>query len=182
MLNALVRLSFVMGFGLASFACAGAQQMAEFEDEPVTTPDSSRFKSASNGARARISQYNLVKGPVSSPVPVLLPVDTKLLQRLHFMADSSSYSAFLPQKDLTVSVFGTRRVAVVGDSPSSQRESGAGISYSIQKTETGFQVSFKEFGANYLVSVECRKQLDERCTKPTYVLRIGQNLSVYEAE
>lgn len=165
-------ITLTMGVGVVG----RAQQPVGFEDEAVVTPPKSRFKGTPGGSPAKLSQFGVAPGTLRSPVPVLLPSDTGLLRAMQVYADASSYSAVLPNEAFTLSIYGTRRVAVVG---AKEQETEPMPQFNVERTEFGYQVSFKEFGANYMVTIECQRKVDSKCAKPSFVLGISKNMAVY---
>ena len=169
---------------LLLLACSSlrAQDILTFEDEQIVPPGAARTKGAMAGRPATLTASGIAVGPIKTSVPVLLPNDERLLRDAQFIADPVSYTATYTAVGATISIFGTRRVAVRSSQAGSSAQEPSGKQISIDKTEFGYAASFKEFGANYLVTLECSQRKDPRCSKPTFIYSVANGLSVYLQE
>lgn len=113
----------------------------------------------------------------TSPVPVLLPDEHKLLQAAFILTGPSWYTATMNEDDLTVMVSGASMVAMVPDSQNAEPpELGEHVT-SLTRVDGIVEVSFKAFGIYYDVTVECFDPLnDPRCTEDNYVLELVDGL------
>lgn len=159
-----------------------AQDALTFEDEQIVPPGAARTKGAMTGRPATLSALGIAIGPNKTSVPVLLPNDERLLRNAQFIADSVSYTAVYTTLGATISIFGTRRVAVRSSQGGSGAQESSAKQISIDRTEFGYSASFKEFGANYLVTVECSQLKDPKCSKPTFIYSVANGLSAYLQE
>jgi hypothetical protein len=173
-----------LGALLLLLACFSlhAQDKVTFEDEPTSTPSVTRTKGAASGRPATLSASGIAFGPVKTSVPVLLPTAERLLQGIQFISDPISYTATYTTVGATISIFGTRRVAVLDLQNTRNPQGPSKTPLVIDKTEFGYTASFKEFGANYLLTLECSQRRDVRCSKPTFIYSVANGLSVYLQE
>lgn len=171
-------LSVALANGLLATSIATAQTdtSVTFERSTTTSPPLARTK----GGAGTVTLRGMRVQPAETPeFPVQLPDDANLIRVVEFIADSDSYSATFRQPGYVLQVHGSRIVAILPQSaklPAPDKEQ-----YTINKTETGYEVSFSEFGAHYLVSVECKRRDDERCKKPAFAFRSAKTLVVYPA-
>lgn len=114
-----------------------------------------------------------VESIATSPVPVLLPDEHKLLQAAFILTGPSWYTATMNEDDLTVMVSGNAKVALVPDTPAAEPPELGRHETSITRIEGIVEISFKAFGIYYDVTVECyNHQTDPRCTEDGYALEL----------
>lgn len=108
-----------------------------------------------------------------SPVPMLLPEVPKLLQAARISTGSGWYAAAMKEDDVTVTVSGNAKVALVPDTPAAEPPELGTHETSITRVEGIVEISFKAFGIYYDVTVECYDhQTDPRCTEDGYALEL----------
>lgn len=158
-------------------AAAQTSPAVTFERSTTTSPPLARTKGGAGAVTLGGMRVQLAETP---DFPVQLPDDAKLIRLIELIADSDSYSATFRQPGYVLQVHGSRVVAVLP--PGSRLPRPSEEKYVINRTETGYEVSFSEFGAHYLVSIECRSRADERCQKAGFVFEAAKRLVVYPAK
>jgi hypothetical protein len=140
--------------------------------------------------RAQIRQMTLAPNAPQPSLPMLLPVQPSLAAAaVNLFPQADSYSASMRMGDITVEVHGDRRATVLkeGDpmmrlinAKQKQLLAGAGVPFTVDKTEGGFDLTFSRFGAAYLISIECRNaETDERCTKPDFIRALAESMGLF---
>lgn len=139
--------------------------------------------------RAQIRQMSIAAGAPQPSLPMLLPFDAQIAATaVNLFPQAHSYAASMRMSDVTVEVHGERRALVLNEndplmrivqSKNVARLAGADVPYALDRTEGGYDLTFSRFGAAYLVSTECRNpETDERCTKPDYILGLGEKMGL----
>lgn len=118
-----------------------------------------------------------------SPVPVLLPDEQKLLHAALITTGSGWYAASMNEDDLTVTVSGASKVALVPDSQAAEPPELGDHMTSLSRVDGIVEVSFNAFGIYYDVTVECfDHQNDPRCAEDAYILELVDGLKLAPAK
>ncbi|MFP3945256.1 MAG: hypothetical protein ACLFWF_15270 [Alphaproteobacteria bacterium] len=113
-------------------------------------------------------------------LPVLLPDDGRMVERMRLFAERDRYVAALREEDYTVQITGTRISQGTLKSEGAadrMRQMSDAEGYVYQRTEYGCELSFTRYNVSYNISVECREpESDPRCTERDYVMQIAKSL------
>ena len=192
-----MRYSFIV---LAA-ALAATAAFAQPAPSPTATPGTARklmpidwneVREAVRGqrlVRAKIRQLTLAPNATQPSLPMLLPVEQRVAAAaVNVFPQQHSYAASMRMGDITVEVHGERRAVILqADDPmmrsikskSTALIAGANVSFSLDKSEGGFDLTFSRFGAAYLVTIECRNPEEERCVKPDFVRALAESMGLF---
>jgi hypothetical protein len=182
-------LGLLAGLGCAEPAPQSAvDSRAALEPAPpkdvVPTPvmDEVDWKEALASERIDAARLNDTQRDVvsRSTVPVLLPDDDAYLKIAILTAGQAWYAASMPLEGRTVVVGGTRQAFEVPGLSDQQKEPMLNPhAYEITRTKGIVSLSFKAFGAAYMIDVECAAPMDDlRCTEDKYILSLAENLAI----
>jgi len=113
-----------------------------------------------------------------SAVPVLLPSDIRDFEERRVTVDDMYYSAFFKDKTRSVSVQGSRlKTEYPGLRESNEGKTRLRSTEGfVTESEAIWTASWNEFGAAYLLSLECSKPNDKRCESEDHVLKLVNSL------
>lgn len=113
-------------------------------------------------------------------LPVLLPDDEHMLEKMRLFARADHYVASLRDDTHSVQITGTRIDQGKLRMKSARRRMKASSDdegFVYQRTEYGCELSFTRYNVSYNISVECRKpDTDPRCTGKDYIKGLAQSL------
>ena len=120
---------------------------------------------------------------------MLLPVEQRIAAAaVNVFPQQDSYAASMRMGEITVEVHGERRAVTLQandpmmrliKSKNTARIAGADVSFALDKTEGGFDLTFGRFGAAYLISIECRNPEEERCVKSDFVRALAESVGLF---
>jgi hypothetical protein len=193
-----MRFSFIVLAAALTATVAFAQP--SFAPSPTATPgvarklmpiDWNEVREAVRGqrlARPKIRQLTIAPDAAQPSLPMLLPVEQRIAAAVvNVFPQQDSYSASMRMGDITVEVHGDRRAVILqADDPmirafksnNTALIAGADVSFSLDKSEGGFDLTFSRFGAAYLISIECRNPEEERCVKPDFVRALAESMGL----
>jgi hypothetical protein len=193
-----MRFSFIVLAAALTATVAFAQP--SFAPSPTATPgvarklmpiDWNEVREAVRGqrlARTKIRQLTIAPDAAQPSLPMLLPVEQRIAAAVvNVFPQQDSYSASMRMGDITVEVHGDRRAVILqADDPmirafksnNTALIAGADVSFSLDKSEGGFDLTFSRFGAAYLISIECRNPEEERCVKPDFVRALAESMGL----
>lgn len=113
-----------------------------------------------------------------SAVPVLLPSDIRNFEERRVTVDDMYYSAFFKDKTRSVSVQGSRlKTEYPGLRESNEGKTRLRSTEGfVTESEAIWTASWNEFGAAYLLSLECSEPNDKRCESEDHVLKLVNSL------
>lgn len=139
--------------------------------------------------RTKVRQLSIAANAPQPSLPMLLPVEQRIAAAsVNVFPQADSYAASMRMGEITVEVHGERRAATLqADDPmmrliKSKRSAlvaGANVSFALDKSEGGFDLTFGRFGAAYLISIECRNPEEERCVKPDFVRALAESMGLF---
>lgn len=120
----------------------------------------------------------------SASLPVLIPGDPEFLEKLTIRSSSSFYSAslFEPNLGISFSIMGTR-LAFVPPSTAPSLEKGAlgdtvrGVPASIRQSEGMWSLTWEQYGAAYLIKLDCDTNVTTRCEDDSYLRVLAEELA-----
>jgi hypothetical protein len=168
---------------LALGQSAAGDQASEFIRSEIRKPPTNRTTGPIHeDARAAVERLCKSRELCKKLVPPLqLPSETAWVQKATLLADETAYTATFDLSGATLSVHGTSVVARVPET-SILRQKGRVPErvVNVERTESGYDAGFEEFGASYLVSLECFRAADTRCVGPEFLRAIAKSMVVYE--
>ncbi len=114
-----------------------------------------------------------------SSVPVLLLPNIREFEKRRVVVQRIYYTAFFTDGKQSISIQGSRltytyqHLRAMPNAGKMQVRSAEGF---ITESERIWTASWKEFGAAYLLSLECADEKDSRCQSPEYVSRLTNSL------
>lgn len=140
-------------------------------------------------ARTKFRQMTIAANAPQPSLPMLLPVEQRLAAAaVNVFPQGDSYSASMRMGDITVEIHGDRRALVLQaghpllrliKARHTARIAGADVSFALDKSEGGFDLTFSRFGAAYLISIECKNPEEERCVKPDFVRALAESMGLF---
>lgn len=116
-----------------------------------------------------------------SRLPILLPRDESMQERMRLFAEENYYVASLRDEEHSVQITGTRLAQGPLQSEGASgrmRQMSDEEGYVYQRTEYGCELSFTRYNVSYNISVECREpKSDPRCTGKDYVMQLAEALT-----
>lgn len=113
-------------------------------------------------------------------VPVLLPDDGRMVERMQLFAKPDFYVAVLREETFVLQITGTRVDQGKLEARSARRRmkrSQSEEGYTYQRTEYGVELSFTRYNVSYNISCECREpETDSRCKDDAYVRQLAESL------
>ncbi|MBI1238456.1 MAG: hypothetical protein GC199_03855 [Alphaproteobacteria bacterium] len=137
-------------------------------------------RTAAINAFARLDQRAIDE----TRLPLLIPTRRPLLDRMRLMSTGDTYVLSSREDGATIEIVGTRLAATAPKGPLAEQlarrmKDMRARGYLIERTETGFDLSFSRFGAAYSMTIECAELIrDERCRREDYLRELYEGMGV----
>lgn len=113
-------------------------------------------------------------------VPVLLPDDGRMVERMQLIAKPDFYVAVLKEEEFVLQITGTRvdQGKLEASAARARMESGRSEKgYTYQRTDYGVELSFVRYNISYNISIECREpDTDSRCADASFATNLADSL------